>query len=184
MKKYYLYVFLVYLTLLVVVLFSFWRIYNRQMAYQRDILQKQVQNCGDEIEKNIIRFTNDVNYILFSEDLTGIIGSESSKHSAVFKIERLYLSYKDLIKNVYIYDQQKNVVNLFYDKKNSLIIDPYTAQKQKALTAKELVQKTPEGYHFLSPYGFPGQISLSADSRSSHLLRITPLHQLKYSIRT
>ena len=167
MKKYYVFVVLVFLTLVAVVLFSFWRIYNRQMAYQRDILQKQVQNCGDEIEKNIIRFTNDVNYILFSEDLTGIIGSESSKHSAVFKIERLYLSYKDLIKNVYIYDQQKNVVNLFYDKKNSLIIDPYSAQRQKALATIESIQKTKEGYQYSLPVyknnELAGNIVLSLD---------------------
>ena len=71
-----------------------------------------------------------------------------SSQQAVTKIELLYSNYKDLIKNVYIYDQNKNVVNLFYDKKNSLIIDPYMAQKQKALAGKELVQKTPEGYQY------------------------------------
>ncbi len=151
MKKYYLILSLVFLAIIALMVFSFWRIYVRQMVFQRDILQRQVQNCGNEIENNIVRFNNDVNYLLFSEDLTGIIGSELSRHSALSKIERLYASYGDLIKNIYIYDQQKNVVNLYYDKKNSLIIDNYAAQRQKALTDKESVQKTEEGYQYALP---------------------------------
>ena len=123
----------------------------RQLAYQREILEAQVQNCGNEIEKNVLRFTNEANYLLFTEDLTGIINSDSFKSTAITKIELLYSNYKDLIKNIYIYDQNKNVVNLFYDKKNSLIIDPYTAQRQKALVGKEQVQKTPEGYQYSIP---------------------------------
>lgn len=151
MKRYYGIVLLVFIIILAVVLFSFWRIYIRQIAYQRDILQKQVQNCGDEIEKKISLFSSDVNYILFSEDLTSIISSESTRHSAVIKIERLYLSYRDLLRNVYIYDQNKNVINLFCDKKNSLIIDPYTAQRQKTLTDVVSVQKTQDDYQYSLP---------------------------------
>jgi signal transduction histidine kinase/CheY-like chemotaxis protein len=151
MKKYYLYVFLVYLTLLVVILFSFWKIFIHQNAYQREILQNQVQNCGSEIENNVVRFASEVNYLLFSEDLIGIIGSDQMKPGPINKIEMLYSSYKELVRNVYIYDQEKNVVNLFYDKKNSLIIDPYSAQRQKALADKELVQKSSEGYQYSLP---------------------------------
>jgi signal transduction histidine kinase/DNA-binding response OmpR family regulator len=151
MKKYCFTFPLVFLGILAVILFSFWRIHVRQLAYQREILGAQVHNCGNEIEKNVLRFTNEVNCLLFTEDLTGIINSDSYKSTAVTKIELLYSNYRDLIKNIYIYDQNKNVVNLFYDKKNSLIIDPYTAQKQKALTGKELVQKTQEGYQYSLP---------------------------------
>jgi signal transduction histidine kinase/CheY-like chemotaxis protein len=167
MKKYYATVILVFLAILVIILLSFYSTYVRQIGYQRDYLEKQARNCGDEIEKNIIRFTNDVNHLLFTEDLIAIIGNESYKGSSITKIELLYSNYKDLIKNIYVYDQQKNVVNLFYDKKNSLIIDPYTAQRQKALTEKETVQKTQEGYQFSLPIYkdnvLTGNIVLSLD---------------------
>lgn len=151
MKKYIYPFLLVFLAALAVILFTFWRIHTRHLADQREILDAEVQNCGNEIERNVLRFTSESNYLLFTEDLTGIINSESFKTPAISKIELLYSNYKDLIKNIYIYDQNKNVVNLFYDKKNTLIIDPYMAQKQKGLIGKEQVQKTPEGYQYSIP---------------------------------
>jgi signal transduction histidine kinase/CheY-like chemotaxis protein len=151
MKKYYFAAVFSFLAVLAILLFSFWKIYVRHLAFQREMLEAQVHNCGNEIEKNVLLFTNEVNYLMYSEDLIGIINSSVQKNTTLSKIEMLYTNYRDLIKNMYIYDQNKNVVNLFYDKKNSLIIDPYTAQKQKALASKELVQKTPEGYQYSIP---------------------------------
>ena len=85
MKKYYFAVLSAFLAILAVILFSFWRIHTRQLAYQREILEAQVYNCGSEIEKNVLRFTNEANYLLFTEDLTGIITSDSFKSAGRHK---------------------------------------------------------------------------------------------------
>ncbi|MBN2273212.1 MAG: response regulator [Bacteroidales bacterium] len=151
MKKHYIIVSLVFMAIVAIVTVAFWRIRIRQTIHQREMLQKQVQNCGADIEKGIVHFTNEVNYLLFSEDLTLIMESEQTMQNALVKIEKLYATYHDLIKNIYIYDQQKNVVNMYYDKKNTLIIDPYSAQRQKALTEKETIIKTGDCYEYSLP---------------------------------
>jgi hypothetical protein len=38
----------------------------------KEILESEVQNCRIEIERNVLRFTNESNFLLFTEDLTGI----------------------------------------------------------------------------------------------------------------
>src|SRR5512139_2537102 len=100
MKKYYFAVLSAFMAILAVILFSFWRIHMRQLAYQREMLEAQVHNCGSEIEKNVLRFANEANYLLFTEDLTGIITIDSSRSTAVTKIEVVYSNYKDLIRNI------------------------------------------------------------------------------------
>jgi signal transduction histidine kinase/CheY-like chemotaxis protein len=181
MKKYIIYAFVLYLILCSLILYSFWRIYIRQVAFQQEILQKQVENCGDEVEKQIVRFSNEVNFLLFSENLTGIIGSEVYKNNILSKIEMLYASYNTLIRNIYIYDQNRNVVNIYYDKKGSLIIDPYSAQRQKALTEKETVIKTADLYQCSMPVfhenTLAGNMVLTLD-----LKRYIQTHAEKYQL--
>ncbi len=151
MRKNYFIASVVFVLVVALLFFACWRINVRQTAYQREIMQSQVQNCGTDIENSIVRFSNEVNYLLYSEDLTSIIGSDLSNAGALGKIERLYSNFGDLIRNIYIYDRYKNVINLYYDKKNSLIIDPYSAQRQKTLADKESVLKTEEGYQLSLP---------------------------------
>ncbi len=152
MKKYYLIFSLISAAIIFTVLFAFWRIYNHQIIYQRNILQEQVQKSGIEIEENINRFSNEVNKLLYSENLINIIGSDKYLFEVFIKIELLYSSYRELIENIYIYDQNKNVLNIFYDnKKKSLLIDPYLAQHQQSLSEKENIIKTPNGYQYYLP---------------------------------
>jgi PAS domain S-box-containing protein len=152
MKKYYLIFSLIFAATILTILFSFRRIYTHQIIYQRNILQEQAQNSGIEIEDNIDRFINEVNKLLFSENLIDIIVNDQLKDEVFFKIELLYSNYKELIENIYIYDQNKNVLNIFYDnKKKTLLIDPYLAQHQQSLAETEKIIKTSKGYQYYLP---------------------------------
>jgi len=119
--------------------------YNQQVNFQTDMLEKQIQICGWEIEKSGYEFESEMNYIVFSTDMASFFTNEQKKELSIRKLELFYFKYQNLIKNIKVVDENKNVLSLFKDKSNLFITDYYVAQKQKDLINKEEVDKNPDG---------------------------------------
>ena len=68
MRKIYISISLVIITILVVNLYYYFDIYRQQTDFQKNFLINQTQICSYEIEKRADDFENELNYILFSED--------------------------------------------------------------------------------------------------------------------
>ncbi len=62
-----------------------------------------------------------------------------------------FYNYRDLIKNIVIEDSNQHVLNLSYNKKNTLLIDPYLTQKQTELISNSVMQKTDNEYMYKFP---------------------------------
>ena len=152
MKKYfYFFVFVIIAIILINTYFNI-NIYHKQIAFQRNILLKQAESSANEIENSLSKFENEANEILFTNKLSTLnFNSDNIQQEGLEKLEVLYSNNKILIKNIYIYDQNKNVLNLFYDKNNNLIIDPYVAQNQKILDEKESVLRTDDNFQYSLP---------------------------------
>jgi len=119
--------------------------YNQQINFQTDMLEKQIQICGWEIEKSGYEFESEMNYIVFSTDMASFFTNEQKKELSIRKLELFYFKYQNLIKNIKVVDENKNVLSLFKDKSNLFITDYYVAQKQKDLINKEEVDKNSDG---------------------------------------
>ncbi len=102
------------------------------------MLFKQTEVCSYQIEQTVQKFESDLNYILFSDEIASIF-SEGEKSDGLRKLELFYSSYNNLIKNIDIYDNNKNVLNIFRDRKKNFITDSYLAQRQRPLSNKEEV---------------------------------------------
>ena len=124
-------------------------LYRKQVNYQKNILFGQADLCGSNIENVLQRFESDLNYILFSDDISELFLDKAENSNSLRKLELFYSSYSALIKNIDIYDNQKNVFNLFKDKK--FITDKYIAQRQRKLVDKEQVKTRDSEYHYFIP---------------------------------
>jgi signal transduction histidine kinase/DNA-binding response OmpR family regulator len=123
--------------------------YNKQIGYQKDILFSQADLCGATIEKVLMQFESDLNFILFSDDISQLFSEQSENSEPLRKLELFYSAYSDLIKNIDIYDNNKNVFNLFKDRK--FITDKYIAQRQRKLVDKEQVRVDKSDYQYFIP---------------------------------
>jgi signal transduction histidine kinase/CheY-like chemotaxis protein len=147
---------------LISILFTSWlnvSIYRNQLAFQHSVLSGQAHSTAAEIEKTLMKFENEVNSLLFSNSLGNIkISSDESTQKGIEDLEILFSTYHDLIKNMVIYDNDKNVLNLSYNKKSNLLIDPYVTQKQNKLLPMASVQRSDNDYIYSFPIFYNKQL--------------------------
>jgi len=135
-------------------------IYRKQIAFQRSILNGQAMSAADKAEQTLQKFENDVNALLYSNSLMNLdFGSEDSKQEGLTDVERLFFNYRDLIKNIVIEDSNQHVLNLSYNKKNVLLIDPYLTQKQTELVSNAVMRKTDNEYTYTFPVFYKKQLA-------------------------
>ena len=150
MKKIYISVSLVLIAVIIINIIFHLDISKQQINLYKDILLKQIQICGIEIERTGFEFENEINHILFSDDIAGIFDNIEEKESSINKFELFYSKYEDLITNLIIYDNFNNVFSLFKDKRDRFIVDNYVTHKQKNLIQKDqLILKNGEYLFYL-----------------------------------
>lgn len=138
-----------FVVLVAVNIYFYKNLYTFQLSNQKNILQKQTHVCVSEIERVIQKFESDLNYILFSDDIDKIFNSEDS--DGLRKLQFFYSNYNKLVKNIDIYDNNKNVLNVFRDGKTNFITDNYIAQRQRTLAPKEEVIMQNAHYQYVVP---------------------------------
>ena len=151
MKKLYTYLSIIAIGVIAINIFFYRDIYLRQISYQKNILFEQAKKAGNEIEYVVSKFESDINKILFSDDIAEIFNSADIKESGMRKLKLFYSTYDYLIKNIYIYDKNKNVLNVFKDNKDNFIIDYYIAQRQRILEDRDTIKIKDHTYHFYLP---------------------------------
>ena len=152
MKKFYYIVSIIIVTIICVNAYYGYRIYNQQLGFHSDMLMNQSQICGWEIEQSGYEFENEINYIIFSSDIASFFNNTDNIELKVKKLELFYFKYQNLIKNIQLIDNNKNVYSLFKDKTNHFISDYYVSQRQKKLLNRESIEKNNDGtYTFILP---------------------------------
>ena len=149
MKKYSIIIVAAFLLMIGINAYFFRSFYNMQISQQRNLLLEQTKVCSNEIERVVQKFESDLNYILFSDDIDEMFLKENS--DGMRKLELFYSTYSNLIKNIDIYDNNKNVLNLFRDKKKNFITDSYIAQRQRNLSSKDDVIMHNSEYQYVLP---------------------------------
>lgn len=159
MKKYTLYLILITIVVIVINIYFNFSIYRNQISLQRSILSGQTEASAGEIESALMNFENEVNSLLFSNDLLNIsITSDDVNQDGLRSLEMLFRNHYELIRNISIYDLNKNVLNLSFNKKKRLLIDPFVTQHKNELVSKESVSKSGENYQYTFPVFKEGQL--------------------------
>ncbi len=117
-------------------------------------------SAADKLEQTLLKFENDVNALLYSNSLMNLdYSSEESKQAGLIRCGKTFFQLPDLVKNIVIEDSNQHVLNLSYNKKNTLLIDPYLTQKQTELVSKSVLQKTETEYTYRFPVFNKSQIA-------------------------
>ncbi|MFC2103808.1 response regulator [Bacteroidota bacterium] len=152
MKKFYYLISAIIVIIICVNAYYSYHIYNQQLNFHTDMLSNQAQICGWEIEQSGYEFENEINYIVFSSDIASFFEDQDGIELKVKKLELFYFKYQNLIKNIKIIDNNKNVYSLFKDKTNHFISDYYISQRQQVLVNKEKVSLNNDGsYTYILP---------------------------------
>lgn len=151
MKKLYGLFFLVIAILIVVNIFFYNNIYQQQINYQKNILLKQTQICGWEIERNASDFQNEFQRILFSKNIDQFFIDEETRTNTTQQFEVLFSRFNSLIASIQILDNNNNVFSLVKDKRNVLLTDQYLSRTQKPLQEKELFEKNNGEWTYTTP---------------------------------
>jgi PAS domain S-box-containing protein len=145
MKKIYYILSVVIAIILGINAYQGYHIYNQQLNFHADMLTNQSQICGWEIEQSGYEFENEINYIVFSTEIADFFKNQDDIELKVKKLELFYFKYQNLIKNIKIIDNNKNVYSLFKDKTNHFISDYYLSQRQKTLVNREEISPNSDG---------------------------------------
>lgn len=152
MRKFYYLISIVVVAVICVNTYYGFHIYNQQLNFHTDMLVNQSQICGWEIEQSGYEFENEINYIVFSSDIASFFENQKDLDLKVKKLELFYFKYQNLIKNIKLIDNNRNVYSLFKDKTNHFISDYYISQRQKTLLNKEDVELNNDGtYTYILP---------------------------------
>ncbi|KPK80743.1 MAG: hypothetical protein AMS27_16205, partial [Bacteroides sp. SM23_62_1] len=126
-------------------------IYKNQLAFQTDLLTRQIRLCGSAIEQNGLSFESEVNYILYSEDITRLFKDTDIKEPECKNLELFYAKYQNLINKINLLDNQKHVYSLILDKRNNFVSDLYESQQQIALLDRDKLYTENGQFYFAIP---------------------------------
>ena len=151
MRRIYLLLIAIILVLVTANIYYYLNIHKQQVNFQKNILTRQTEICSWEIEQHTANFMNEINYILFTEDISQFFSNTETRESSSMNIEVFFLKYKHLITNISLYDNEKNVYAIFKDRNNNLVTDIYISRVQRELFEKETLEELREEYVFILP---------------------------------
>ncbi|MBN1182857.1 MAG: response regulator [Bacteroidales bacterium] len=170
MRRVYFFITFLILTAVLLNIYYYSITYKELTEFQKEIIFKQVVICGQEIERTGSEFESEVNYILFTDDLSKMFTDPAIKESGTKKLELFYSEYEDLITNINVYDNKKNVYSLYRNRKNQFIHDAYESQRQKPLQTREKLGEMEEEYCYCLPVFMDnkvqGNIMISIDFKN------------------
>jgi len=151
MKK----VYMIFLSLVGIILlltfFFFYNISQKQIKSEKKILSKQGNKCVFQLEKTSLDFENQINYILYSDSISSLFDNPKENNLIINKLELLYTAFPNLISNITVFDNNKQVFSLLRDKNESYITDFYFAHSQKKLYEKVELDFENDQYQYNQP---------------------------------
>lgn len=94
-------------------------LYNRQINYIFELLDRQVQIVGLAVDEINNSFSSDLNLINFSEDLDMFFLNKENQRLATEKMKLFFSKYENLITGIKFYDNNKNEFTLKKDSEES-----------------------------------------------------------------
>lgn len=152
MRKIYILIFLTVCGFFCINSLFYIRIYNQQLDFQTELLKQQISICGNTIEQNGMDFESEVNYILFSSNISELFSDSEGKERNMKNLELFYTKYEDLISNINIYNNDRQVYRLLKDKgNNNYVRDFYESQRQEILEKHDLLREQNGEHQLIIP---------------------------------
>lgn len=154
MRKIYLIVILVTLSVIGINYFSFLKLRKVQVQFQKDVILQQTRTIGTHLEKTISNYQNDLTKILFinTQYLPEIFSNEKVLDGVTTNLKSFYSKYKDLISNITVYDNENRYLGLYIKDNDDFVLDTFPRQNMNTLQKRDIIIKRKGFYQSFFPF--------------------------------
>jgi signal transduction histidine kinase/CheY-like chemotaxis protein len=145
--------------LLLMTIFSFLNINQRFISFLNSSLEQQTTICGSYMESQLESFENDLNKLLFDYQFSDIFKDDIDQIESKKNLQLFYSKYRDLITNVFIFDNHKNYYGLYINEGDKIVEDIFPLQRQQPLSPRDKVEQRNGFYIYHYPYFEDDQVS-------------------------
>lgn len=127
-------------------------LYNKQISYITNLLDREVQIAGASVDKTNNEFISDLNQIIFSEDNSVFFTDPLQRAKTEEKIKLFFSKYETLVTGIKLYDSNRNEFTLKKDETgNNWLIQNFVLHVQGEILSRDELIKDPRGYEYYLP---------------------------------
>ncbi len=154
MKRIYTIVIIVLAVVVGLNMYFFSQIRRSQLDFQRNILLRQTQLCGNHVERTVSNYESDLNRIIFKYmgQIHEIFQNRDVMYPITRDLESMYAKYRDLITNISVYDNKNRYLGIYINDYDDFVVDTFTRQKNNELEQREVTKEKNGDYLSYFPY--------------------------------
>ena len=127
-------------------------LYNKQINYIVELLDRQVQIVGLSVDSTNNGFVSDFNQISFFEDLNLFFTSPESQFRAKEKMKTFFSKYKEFVIGIKLYDNNRNEFTLKKDNDSGEWLEqPFTLHVQGEIFKMEKLDQENKKFNYYLP---------------------------------
>ena len=162
MKRILIIVYSAFLIILLINYLYYKNLYNKQINYIVELLDRQVQIVGHSVDSTNNGFLSDLNQISFDEDLTQFFTKNDKYLQASERMKLFFSKYQEFVTGIKIYDTNKNEFTLKKDTESQTgewLVNSYQVHVQSEMFSIEnLVQENRFFNYYLPVYNKNNEI--------------------------
>jgi signal transduction histidine kinase/CheY-like chemotaxis protein len=126
-------------------------LYDKQISYISELLDRQVQLVGFSVDSTNSSFVTDLNQINFSSDLSLFFINHETQTRTIEKLKTFFSNYKEFVTDIRLYDNNKNEFTLKRDNESEEWLEqPFILHVQTPIdTLVKIVQENRKYKYYL-----------------------------------
>ncbi len=148
---------LVYSAFLIIMLsnyFYYKNLYNKQIDYIVKLLDQQVQTVGLSVDSTNYWFSNDLNRIIYKEDLSLFFTNSENQLTSKERMKLFFSKYNDFVTGIKYFDNNKNEFTLKKDNDNNSgewLEQPFILHAQAQMYNMEKLVQEDQKFNYYQP---------------------------------
>lgn len=149
MRKLLITVYAAFFVILIANFFYYRSLYNKQITYITNLLDRQVQIVGLSVDNDNLNFISDLNKISYTDDLVRFFSDPEYENRAKENMKLFYSKYQDLITGIKVYDNKKNEYTL--KKEEDWLDQKFITYLQNEIIFPEILAFENKRYNYYLP---------------------------------
>jgi signal transduction histidine kinase/DNA-binding response OmpR family regulator len=152
MRRIFILVYSAFLIIIIANYFYYKSLYNKQIGYIIELLDRQVQIVGLSVDSTNNGFVSDFNQINFSEDLSSFFTNPENQIRVKEKMKSFFSKYKEFVIGIKLYDNNKNEFTLKKDNDSGEWLEqPFTLHIQGEIFKMEKLAQENRKFNYYLP---------------------------------
>jgi signal transduction histidine kinase/CheY-like chemotaxis protein len=152
MRKILILVYSVFLLIMLANYFYYKNLYNKQINYIIELLDRQVQIVGLSVDSLNSGFISDINQMSLSEDISLFFRNPEYQYRSKEKLKLFFSRYKDFVTGIKLYDNDRNEFTLKQDiETGDWLEQPFVLHVQSEIFPMEKVVRDGKRFDYFLP---------------------------------